>query len=134
MKFSHFCLGINISNLKYNYVFSYKVSRVRKLLRSLESPYFRGFFVFTTFNSSKDGAIITTLFLLSLHIVYNKAIKQKVIERSHYPFYDISIKSEKTVKRAILGDDICKLEQILCALETAPRMPSGFFNFFFNHN
>jgi integrase/recombinase XerD len=48
----------------------------------------------------------------SIRAIYNKAIKMKVIDRSFYPFYDISIKSEKTAKRAILKDDIAKLLQI----------------------
>lgn len=60
----------------------------------------------------------------TIRTIYNKAIKLKVVDRSYYPFYEISIKSEKTIKRAILGDDICKLEQILSKLETAPGTPS----------
>ena len=48
----------------------------------------------------------------SIRAIYNKAIKMKVVNRSFYPFYDISIKSEKTAKRAILKDDITKLLQI----------------------
>jgi integrase len=32
-----------------------------------------------------------------------------VVDRSLYPFYDISIKSEKTAKRAVLKEDIAKL-------------------------
>lgn len=56
----------------------------------------------------------------TIRAIYNKAIKLRIVDRLHYPFHDISIKSEKTVKRAIFGDDICKLEQILCTLETAP--------------
>ena len=45
----------------------------------------------------------------SIRAIYNKAIKMKVVDRSFYPFYDISIKTEKTAKRAILKDDIVKL-------------------------
>ena len=48
----------------------------------------------------------------SIRAIYNKAIKMKVVDRSFYPFYDISIKSEKTAKRAILKDDIAKLLNI----------------------
>jgi len=48
----------------------------------------------------------------SIRAIYNKAIKMKVVDRSFYPFHDISIKSEKTAKRAILKDDITKLLQI----------------------
>jgi integrase/recombinase XerD len=48
----------------------------------------------------------------SIRAIYNKAIKLKVVDRSLYPFHDISIKSEKTAKRAILRDDIVKLLEI----------------------
>ncbi len=56
----------------------------------------------------------------TIRAIYNKAIKLKVVDRSCYPFYDISIRSEKTVKRAILGDDIRSLEQVLSKLESVP--------------
>ena len=45
----------------------------------------------------------------SIRAIYNKAIKMKVVDRSLYPFHDISIKTEKTAKRAILKEDIVKL-------------------------
>lgn len=48
----------------------------------------------------------------SIRAIYNKAIKMKVVERSFYPFHDISIKSEKTAKRAVLKEDIAKLLEI----------------------
>ncbi len=48
----------------------------------------------------------------SIRAIYNKAIKLKVVERSFYPFHDISIKTEKTAKRAISKDDIIKLKQL----------------------
>lgn len=48
----------------------------------------------------------------SIRAIYNKAIKLKVVERSYYPFHDISIKSEKTAKRAVLKEDIAKLLEI----------------------
>ena len=47
----------------------------------------------------------------SIRAIYNKAIKLKVVDRSYYPFYDISIKSEKTAKRAVSREDIRKLEE-----------------------
>jgi integrase/recombinase XerD len=49
----------------------------------------------------------------SLRAIYNKAIKAKIIDRSLYPFFDIKIKTEKTVKRAILVADIAKLSQVV---------------------
>jgi integrase len=48
----------------------------------------------------------------SIRAIYNKAIKMKVVDRSLYPFHDISIKSEKTAKRAVLKEDITKLLEI----------------------
>lgn len=48
----------------------------------------------------------------SLRAIYNKAIKEKLVERSNYPFYDIKIKSETTSKRAISKKDIFKLRDI----------------------
>ncbi|WP_395804872.1 site-specific integrase [Daejeonella sp.] len=48
----------------------------------------------------------------TLRAIYNKAIKQKVVERTFYPFYDLKIKSERTLKRAVLRQDIAKLEQL----------------------
>ncbi len=48
----------------------------------------------------------------SIRAIYNKAIKEKVVDRSFYPFYDITIKSERTPKRAISKEDIQKLTQL----------------------
>lgn len=45
----------------------------------------------------------------SIRAIYNKAIKLKVVDRSNYPFYDITIKSEKTSKRATSKEEIFKL-------------------------
>lgn len=48
----------------------------------------------------------------TLRAIYNKAIKRKVVDRSQYPFYELQIKSERTQKRAVLRQDIAKLEQL----------------------
>ena len=60
----------------------------------------------------KKGLKINSIsnYIRTIRAIYNKAIKLKVVERSFYPFYDISIKSEKTAKRAISKDDILKLK------------------------
>ena len=55
----------------------------------------------------------------TLRAIYNKAIKQKVVERSNYPFYDLKIKSERTLKRAVLRQDLAKLEQLNLEKNTA---------------
>lgn len=41
------------------------------------------------------------LYLRTLRAIYNKAIKHKVVDRILYPFHDISLKGERTKKRAI---------------------------------
>ncbi len=41
--------------------------------------------------------------------IYNRAIKEKVIDRSNYPFDDYSIKQAPTKKRAITNDDLQKI-------------------------
>ena len=46
----------------------------------------------------------------SIRAIYNKAIKEKLVERSAYPFYDLKIKTEKTLNRAISKEDIFKLK------------------------
>jgi len=45
----------------------------------------------------------------TLRAIYNKAIKQKIVDRTNYPFLDITIKTERTAKRAISKGDIQKL-------------------------
>lgn len=45
-------------------------------------------------------------YLRTIKAIYNKAIKAKIIDRSFYPFYDISVKQEKTSNRAISMDQI----------------------------
>lgn len=53
------------------------------------------------------------LYIRTLRAFYNKAIKHKLVDRSLYPFHDITLKAEKTKKRAIdrvLIKDIIDLE------------------------
>ena len=63
---------------------------------------------------SVEGLKVNSIsnYFRTLRAIYNKAIKQKVVERSLYPFYDLKIKSERTSKRAVLRQDLAKLEQL----------------------
>lgn len=51
----------------------------------------------------RSGAKLNTafLYLRTLRAMYNKAIKHKIVDRTLYPFHDISLKGERTRKRAI---------------------------------
>ena len=48
----------------------------------------------------------------TLRAIYNKAIKEKIIDRSHYPFLDITIKTERTAKRAITIDELISITKL----------------------
>jgi integrase/recombinase XerD len=63
----------------------------------------------------KDGMKQNTIsnYFRTLRAIYNKAIKAKVVDRSYYPFLDITIKNERTAKRAITTDDLSKIAKIL---------------------
>jgi len=62
----------------------------------------------------KDGMKQNTVsnYFRTLRAIYNKAIKAKLVNRSKYPFLDISVKTEKTAKRAITIDDLKAIANI----------------------
>jgi len=66
------------------------------------------------FQLIKEGAKPNTIgnYLRSIRAIYNKAIKAKLIDRSLYPFNDITIKTEKTAKRAISSDALTELGKV----------------------
>lgn len=66
-------------------------------------------------------------YLRSIRAIYNRAIKEKLVERSEYPFYDIKIAVEKTQKRAISNDDILKLKNSLVKENSAPWKAKNYF-------
>jgi integrase/recombinase XerD len=55
----------------------------------------------------------------TLRAIYNKAIKAKAVDKSHYPFLDIQVKTERTAKRAISVDDLLKIAR--CELKPKSR-------------
>lgn len=61
-----------------------------------------------------DGARVNTVgnYFRSIRAIYNKAIKAKIVDRACYPFYEISIKQERTAKRAVMTDDIKELVRL----------------------
>jgi integrase len=68
-----------------------------------------------------EGVKVNTVgnYFRSIRAIFNKAIQQKLVERSYYPFYDLKIKSERTLKRAVLRQDLTKLEQLQLKKNTA---------------
>ena len=66
-------------------------------------------------------------YLRSIRAIYNKAIKYKLVDRSFYPFYDISIKSQKTANRAIYKADIKQLISLPIAEYSASERALNYF-------
>jgi integrase/recombinase XerD len=54
----------------------------------------------------QDGVKKNTVgnYFRSIRALYNKAIKAKLVDRTLYPFFEITIKTERTAKRAIAID------------------------------
>lgn len=48
----------------------------------------------------------------TLRAIYNKAIKEKLVDRSHYPFLDITVKTERTAKRAITVEELIRITKL----------------------
>lgn len=74
---------------------------------------------FTLLNGFKNDLIRAGLkpnsisnYFRTLRAIYNKAIKEKLVERSHYPFLDISVKTERTSKRAITIDELISIVKL----------------------
>ena len=63
----------------------------------------------------------------TIKAIYNKAIKHKLIERSQYPFYDISIKSQKTANRAISSKDIQRLNTMILKYNSQLQIALNYF-------
>ncbi len=66
-------------------------------------------------------------YLRSIRAIYNKAIKYKLVDRAKYPFYDISIKSQRTANRAISKADIKSLTSLPLEYNSASWRALNYF-------
>jgi integrase/recombinase XerD len=62
----------------------------------------------------KDAVKINNIsnYLRTVRALYNKAIKAKIADRACYSFNDVTIRSEKTAKRAVDIKDLARLSYI----------------------
>lgn len=67
------------------------------------------------------------LYLRTLRAIYNKAIKHKVVDRTLYPFHDISLKGERTKKRAIDKQLISEIVNLQLPLGSSIRQVRDWF-------
>lgn len=63
----------------------------------------------------------------TIRAIYNKAIKYKIAHRDKYPFYDISIKSQRTASRAISKGDIKRLISLPLEENSASKRALNYF-------
>lgn len=58
-----------------------------------------------------DGIKVNTIsnYLRTLRAIFNRAIKEKVVDRKYYPFEEFKIKSEKTINRALSIEEMKKI-------------------------
>lgn len=77
----------------------------------------------------KDGAKVNTIgnYFRSIRAIFNKAIKAKLVSRDAYPFTDISIRTEKTAKRAIGIEELKKI----VASNLKPKSPEWYARTYF---
>ncbi len=69
-------------------------------------------------------------YLRTLRAIINKAIKEGIIEESSYPFKNISIKSQKTRKRAVNRDIIKMVEDLKVSKELQLYKDLFMFSFY----
>jgi integrase/recombinase XerD len=77
----------------------------------------------------KDGVKINTVsnYFRTIRAIYNRAIKGKLVDRVHYPFLDVSIKSERTQKRAIHMNDVARLQGLPLPLDSPAWHSRNYF-------
>lgn len=66
-------------------------------------------------------------YLRSIRAIYNHAIKSKIVQKSNYPFTELSIKTERTAKREISKEDIQKLYRSSYEQKTAKWHARNYF-------
>lgn len=73
-----------------------------------------------------------SVYLRTLRAIYNQAIKDKVAQEKDYPFKDLKIRQETTVKRAISKEDIAKIRKLELAPGSELDKARDYFLFSFN--
>ncbi|MCB0399330.1 MAG: site-specific integrase, partial [Winogradskyella sp.] len=66
-------------------------------------------------------------YLRSIRALYNLAIKHEIVKRSSYPFHNITIKSQRTAKRAISKQDITRLNRLPIEADSPQKTALNYF-------
>lgn len=97
---------IALVNIDYAFITKYQQYLENKLVVINEGK--------ATEKTKKLSQNTISVYLRTLRAIINKAIKDGLIEDSSYPFKNISIKSQKTRKRAVNKDVISLVENFEC--------------------
>ena len=73
-----------------------------------------------------------TLFMRTIRAIYNRAIKEKLVDRSYYPFDEFKIKTEATAKRSIDKECIRELIKLDLPVDSASYKARDYFLLSFN--
>lgn len=49
------------------------------------------------------------IYMRNIRMIYNQAIRRKIVQRDNYPFYDYKIRIERTIKRSLPIEDFQKI-------------------------
>lgn len=92
-----------------NSLFNYKPSKGLRFT-DISTSFIESYIDYLT----EKGCKVNTIgnYLRTLRAIYNKAIKARVVDRKHYPFAELPIKTEKTAKRAFTKEVIKSIEQL----------------------
>jgi len=76
-----------------------------------------------------NGCKINTAgnYLRTIRAIYNKAIKLKLVDKKYYPFNDITIKTEKTAKRAFSKEVLKNIELLVLPVNSPIEVARDFY-------
>ncbi|AHW62147.1 Site-specific recombinase XerD [Draconibacterium orientale] len=98
-------------------------------LSEIDIKIVQGFESYLTVKGNKLNSV--SLHLRTLRAIINRAIKEGLIEESAYPFKKISIKTQKTRKRAVNKDVIKMVEELDVSKEDNLQLYKDLFMFSF---
>lgn len=73
-----------------------------------------------------------TLFMRTIRAIYNRAIKEKLADRSYYPFDEFKIKTEPTAKRNISKEEIAAIAKAELPIDSQQWHARNYFLLSFN--
>jgi site-specific recombinase XerD len=86
------------------------ISRDRIDFNEITQQWLQEFYDFFTEQKRKPNTI--AVYQRNIRVVFNDAIKKKLVSRDLYPFYDYTIRSEQTRKRSLDIEDIKKIRDV----------------------